>query len=166
MNIKNIYLIIIIIFFIIFNCETTKNKINNKSENDPRKIEINENIDINQLKNHMKNLFTYIENLIAKADYEKWYESISIKYKKYLNDPINLKIITNSSDYLKNRKIELKDPKDYFEFVVIPSRENGILNFFDCELITKNHVKVICFDKNDKLIYDFIFEENLWRIDR
>jgi len=166
MNIKNIFLSLIIIFFIFFNCETTKKNINKNPENDPRKIKINENIDIYKLKIHMKTLFNYIENIIAKADYEKWYESISGNYKKFLNDPLNLKKIANSSDYLKNRKIELKSPKDYFEYVVIPSRENGLLKFFDCELITKNHVKVICFDKNEKLIYDFIFEENLWRIDR
>lgn len=163
---RYIYFLLIILIILFFNCLTTKKNIAKKMENDPRKIEINDNYDLNKLKKHMNDIFNYIENIIAKADYEKWYESISNNYKNFLNDPLNLKNFTNSSDYLKNRKIELKNPKDYFIYVVIPSRENGLLKYSDCKLITTNHVKVICFDKNDKLIYDFIYENNLWRIDR
>lgn len=152
-----------LIFILSISCISKKDT---KESYDPRKTVINENIDRETLREKVREIFLYIENMIAKGNFEKWYESISNNYKKFLENPENLKQIVKNSEYLKNRNIELKNAKDFFLYVVKASREEGPLKFYDCEPAGKNRVKVICFDKEGKLIYNFVFEDNLWKIDR
>lgn len=133
---------------------------------DPRTQTI-ENLSQDELREHMEALFNLIEEKIALGDYEGWSESISRKYIYYLNDPANLKKITEESDFLYNRNIILRNPADYFMHVVIKSREGKSLEFLDYEKINEFHVKVIClFDKKHKFVYDFIYEEGSWKLDR
>jgi hypothetical protein len=116
---------------------------------------------------HMKNLFNYIEEFIATGNFNGWYNSLSQKYKNYINDQTNLKKMSVDSDILSNKGITLKSPKDYFEFVVIQSREGQILKFKDFKVVDKTHAKVI-YERYEKerFEYDFIFENNSWKLDR
>jgi hypothetical protein len=119
------------------------------------------------LKEHMKNLFNYIEEIIARGDYTAWYNSLSASYKSYLNDGVNLKKMSSDSDILTNKGIILKSPKDYFEYVVIEAREGQILKFKDFKFIDLHHVKVI-YERYEKerFEYNFIFEDSSWKLDR
>lgn len=159
---------IILAFFLVvllFGCKTTPD-----TEIDISNVttkEIYENFNNDELKAHMKTLFTLIERWIAQGNFEAWYKYISRKYKYYLNDPANLKKITDESDYLFNRNVKIKSPRDYFKYVVVESREGKMLKFENYKYINNNHVKVFClFDKNDKFVYDFIYEDETWKVDR
>ena len=126
-------------------------------------------INDDDLRMHMKNLFDYIEEIIARGDYGAWYSSLSTAYKNYLNDRTVLKKMSSDSDILNNKGIILKTPKDYFEYVVIEARtrEEKVLKFKDFKYIDKNHVKVICQrGENERFQYNFIFEDNCWKLDR
>jgi len=162
---KNIFLLIIFfILILIFSCKTTDNNGSNIIK-DPTTQKIDKNTSKDKLKEHMKALFELIEEKIAKGDFEGWYNSISLSYKEFLKDSRNLRALSESSDYLYNRKILLKSAKDYFFYVVMQSREGKILEFLDCEFINDKHVKVLClFDKKDKLVYDFIYEDGSWKV--
>lgn len=159
-------IVLFIVLLITLACISSNDKKLKNNEKDPRKAQIPASIDKNELRNKVKEIFLYIEKIILEGNFEKWYQSISNDYKKFLENEANLKQISKTSPYLKNRNIELKTAKDYFIHVVKASREEGPLKFHDCEMIDKNRVKVICFDKEDKLIYNFIFEDNIWKIDR
>lgn len=167
MRILKWFFFIIVVFSINY-CKTTPKADLTLSNDDPRKVAITEtDNNTDKLRAHMKNLFAIIEAMIANGDFEGWYNAISLKYKYYLNNIDNLKKIADESDFLYNRRVKLRNPKDFFIHVVIPSREGKTLQFVDYEYINNNHVKVIClFDKKEKLIYDFIFEEGIWKIDR
>ncbi|OHD18264.1 MAG: hypothetical protein A2Y34_05855 [Spirochaetes bacterium GWC1_27_15] len=120
-----------------------------------------------QLKSFMKNLFTAIEEKIAMGDFDGWYSSISKGYKFYINDPVILKKMSEDSDFLSNRNVKLKTPKDYFEYVVIQARQGKSLKFFDYKYIDKFNVKVICIlDDSLKFVYNFIYEDGSWKLDR
>ncbi|MCK4799129.1 MAG: hypothetical protein KAT05_17285 [Spirochaetes bacterium] len=162
---RRIFNIIILLIFIA-TCKTIP-KNNNAIEN-VTNFKINKNnIDKDKLREHIKALFTLIEKKIVKGDYKAWYNLISRKYKYFLNDPANLKKIAAESDYLFNRRINLTNPKDYFKYVVIQSREGKSLKFVDYEYVNQYHIKVIClFDNKDEFVYRFIYEENLWKLDR
>ena len=75
-------------------------------------------------------------------------------------------IISRGSDYLFNRKIVLESPNDYFNYVIVASREGKSLEFIDYEYIDENNIKVISlFDKKEKYVYKFKFEDASWKLD-
>ena len=119
------------------------------------------------LKKHMEDLFNYIEEKISKGDYEGWFNSLSIKYKLYLSDKKELQKLSERSDYFANRGIVIKDAKEFFELVVIQAREGKKLKFFDYKYVDKFNVKVVCIlDDVGKFNYNFVFEDNSWKLDR
>lgn len=159
------YITFIFLALLLFACKTGSETKINVSEARTKKIDENYNFD--ELEAHMEALFNLIEKWIAQGNFEAWYNSISRKYKYYLNNPANLKKIAEESDYLYNRGVELRSPRDYFRYVVMESREGKMLKFDGYKYINNNHVKVFClFDKKDKFVYDFIYEDGSWKIDR
>jgi hypothetical protein len=170
---QKILFFIFFLLFLFFSCKTNKTPGGNNSSNssstsiDPTKFTITDNTKEDELNKHIRALFNYIEDRIIKGDYESWYNSISQKYKDYINDPENLRALTEKSDFLFNRNFNLKDAKDYFKYVVMLSREGKSLVFVSYKYINKNHIKVFClFDKKDELVYDFVYEDGSWKVDR
>jgi len=128
---------------------------------------IDENTSKEDMKKHMHDLFTSIEERIAKGDFEGWYKSLTKSYQNYISDPKILQKMSNDSDFLYNRSIVLKSAKDYFEYVVIQAREGRQLVFSDYQYIDKQHVKVFCvLEGLGKFTYNFTYEGNFWKLDR
>jgi hypothetical protein len=141
-------------------CKTT-------DKGDPTKFTISDKTSEDEMRAYMEGLFNNIEKKIALGDFDGWNDAISREYKYYINDYSVLKQMSEDSDYLYNRGITLKSARDYFTYVVIHSREGKLLEFDDYEYIDKYHVKVIClFDKQQKFVYNFIYEDNSWKLDR
>jgi len=169
---------VIFIFFVtlfIFCCKSTDPK-DGGDPKDPKTNSVDERavfvvdekkLNDDSLKERIKSLFVSIEEKIAKADFDNWYLSISDNYKKYINDKNELKKMSHQSDFLLNRGITLEGPKDYFLYVVIRAREGKILKYHNFEYIDKFHIKVICIlDDKNKFDYNFVYEENAWKLDR
>lgn len=120
-----------------------------------------------ELKRHMNNLFSAIEEKIATGNFDGWYNSLTKDYKYYLNDPKNLKKMSEDSDFLSNRNIKLASPKDFFLYVVIEARRGKSLKFYDYKYIDKFNVKVVCLlDESLKFTYNFKYEDDSWKLDR
>jgi hypothetical protein len=156
---------VLVIFLVLGSCKTTIDVQKNKE--DPTKYIIDKNnIKEDELKKIMKSLFELIEKNIALNNFEGWYNFLTKKYKNFLNNKDELFIISRNSDYLINRKIVLENPQDYFKYVIIASREGKSLEFIDYELIDENNVKIFSlFDKKEKYVYKFKFEDNSWKLD-
>lgn len=126
-----------------------------------------DNITEDELKRLMNNLFTAIEDKIATGDFEGWYNALTKDYKYYINDPKNLKKMSDDSDFLSNRNIKLSSPKDFFQYVVMEARKGKSLKFFDYKYVDKFNVKVICLLEDSlKFTYNFKYEDNSWKLDR
>ena len=94
------------------------------------------------------------------------YDFLSKDYKSFLSNKELLYRISRESDYLFNRKIILQGPRDYFKDVIIAAREGKLLEFYDYEIIDENNVKIVSlFDKKEKYVYKFKFEDNSWKLD-
>ena len=133
-----------------------------------RKFKIDDkNINNDELRSHMKSLFGLLEKYISAGNFNGWYNLLSKNYKIFLNNKDKLLMLSNLSDYLYNRKIKLTTPEDYFKYLVIAAREGKPLEFVDFEYINKNEIKVISlFDKKEKYIYKFIYEDDSWKLDK
>lgn len=167
-------ILMIISMSLIFSCKTIEKKeiytttTTVKSGIDKRMIfTIDENTSKEDMKRHMKNLFDSIEEKIAKGDFEGWYNSLTVSYQSYINDAKVLNKMSEESDFLYNRGIFLKSSKDFFEYVVIQSREGRLLKFVDYQYIDKKHVKVFCeLEGLGKFTYNFTYENDSWKLDR
>ena len=123
--------------------------------------------DPNTLGIRIKTLFNLIEEYIARGDFKGWYNSLSKKYRYFLDKPTNLRKISRESEFLCKKKIVLQTSHDYFNFVVVQSRKGKTLKFIDYTHINKKHIKVISlFDNEFKFLYDFVHEGNSWKLDR
>lgn len=161
------FIIFNLFFLILFllSCKSTQETKDNKD--DPTKYIIDKNnINADELRKIMKALFELIEKNIAEGNFNNWYNFLSKNYKAFLNNKEKLYNISKDSDYLINRKIILQSPQDYFKYVIIAARKGKSLEFYDYEIIDENNVKVISlFDKKEKYVYKFKFEDNSWKLD-
>ena len=89
-------------------------------------------------KGEVQTLIETLNQIIRDKDYESWVQYLSAEYMAMLSDPDFLKN-TSESSRLKNQNIVLKSLKDYFLYVVVPSRANDRVD--DIEFIGQNRVK-------------------------
>ena len=75
-----------------------------------------------QTLDEIKELIDTLNNIISNKKYEKWKLFLSEEYIKTYNDPVKLKQISDQSQILSDNGIVLTSLKDYFDWVVVPSR--------------------------------------------
>jgi hypothetical protein len=75
---------------------------------------------------------------IREGNFDEWRKSLSDEYFAEISSRENLKRLSEQPG-MKTRKIVLKTPQDYFEYVVIPSRAD--LHVDEIEFISENRVK-------------------------
>ncbi len=75
-----------------------------------------------QTLDEMRELIDTLNNIISNRKYEKWKLFLSEEYIKTYNDPVKLKQISDQSQILSDNRIVLTNLKDYFDWVVVPSR--------------------------------------------
>ena len=83
----------------------------------------------------------FIENLnqiIKNRDYEAWKACLSKEYFAEISSQKNLQEIS-AQPAMRTRRIVLRVPEDYFQYVVVPSRAD--LRVDDIEFISSNRVK-------------------------
>lgn len=141
--------------------------VHEKEEVDGRFCFVLKEIPKDSLDEKISGLFTAIEEKIIKGDFEGWYNALSAKYKKILNNKETLKEMSKDSDYLYSRKIILSDPKDYFLHIVVPSRQGATLKYVSFEQVDEGVLKVNCIlDGKWNFVYHFVYEDNSWKLDR
>jgi hypothetical protein len=108
---------------------------------------------------------TFINNLneiIHSKDYETWISYLSEDYIRRTSDETFLKA-QSETPVLQKHNIKLENLRDYFEYVVVPSRSRTQLD--DIEIIDEEHVKAISVVNDTRgLLYLLVRENDSWFI--
>jgi hypothetical protein len=103
-----------------------------------------------------------LNTIIHDKDYETWTSYLSEDYVLRTSDENFLKA-QSETPLLKKQNIELKSMRDYFEYVVVPSRTRTQLD--DIEFIDEAHVKAISIVNDTRgLLYLLVREDTDWLI--
>ncbi len=103
-----------------------------------------------------------LNKIIRNRDYDTWTTYLTEEYVKRVSDPAFLSRLSESP-ILKRNNIKLRTLKDYFLYVVVPSRTDARLD--KIEIIDKNHVKAITMiDNNPTILYWLENVNNQWKI--
>ena len=107
-----------------------------------------------------------IENLnkiIQRQDYESWRANLTEEYVAQYSDPA---LLAQYSEYpiLKRQGIKLTSLKDYFIYLVYPSRQNDRVD--DVEFVSENLVKAITVSPKGSRDILYILEKHgdTWKI--
>jgi len=103
-----------------------------------------------------------LNQIIRNADYESWLTYLSEEYIRTTGDPAYLRD-QSEKPLLKQADIRLEDLRDYFVYVVVPSRTQATLD--EIEFIDENHVKAIAVLRGTRVIL-YLLEnvEGQWKI--
>jgi len=103
-----------------------------------------------------------LNDIIRKEDYDTWLTYLSEEYIERTSDPAYLKE-QSEQPLLKKSNITLDSLRDYFDYVVVPSRVQAQLD--EIEFIGENQVKAYAMIKNTKgLLYLLVRENDKWKI--
>ncbi|MBF9016112.1 MULTISPECIES: hypothetical protein [unclassified Oceanispirochaeta] len=103
-----------------------------------------------QTLDEMRELIKKLNGIISDRNYEKWKQYLSEEYIQTYNDKTTLKGITEGSKILSENKIELLSLKDYFEWVVVPSRSKASVD--DIVFKDDSHLTVYMLIKEKRTI--------------
>ena len=103
-----------------------------------------------------------LSGIIQAGDFDTWLTYLSEDYIRKTSDPQYLKE-QSESPLLKKNNIVLKDLKDYFTYVVVPSRSQ--LRLDDIEFIDESRIKAISIIRNTRgLLFLLVRIEGKWKI--
>ena len=101
--------------------------------------------------------------IIRHQDYEAWRLNLTDDYILYYSDP---SILSKYSEYpvMKTKNIKLQTLKDYFTYVVYPSRQNDKVD--DIEFVGENLIKALTVSpKGDRnILYMLEKHGDIWKI--
>lgn len=112
----------------------------------------------------IKEFIFRLNKIVQRKDFEAWYSYLSPDFIAYYSNPDVLAEISNQPT-MKKYNIVLKSLKDYFLYVVYPSRQNDTVD--EIEYIGYNKVKVYTYVNNIKLVL-YVLEkiDGIWMISR
>ena len=107
-------------------------------------------------------LIEELNTIIASKDFTGWKKHLSSNYVLYYSDPEVLKE-QSMSPLLKKHKIVLRTIEDYFNFVVVGSRQNVILD--EIKVLDRYRIKAYMFINNTPvIIYELVRIDDTWKI--
>ncbi len=119
-------------------------------------------VEIKKAETDIAALIEKLNKIIAAKDYESWKMNLSDNYIKYYSDPEILKEKTQSPLLVKYN-IVLRSLKDYFNYVVVGSRQNVKLD--EIKVLDRNRIKAYMFIKGTPvIIYELVRIDNVWKI--
>ena len=188
-TIKNIFYIFFLSFLIIafFSCSSTKKAPPSKQKNTTtttttqkekpvEKIEekpvkpapaeekkVSEAV-YNKTFSDIQDLVTKLNKIISDSNFDAWKKYLTQDYINYYSSPANLRQISENP-ILKKHNITLRSLKDYFTYVVVPSRSNATLD--SISFVDDNHIKAYMLDGDILVIlYNLLKSNNSWKIDK
>jgi len=121
----------------------------------------------NTTMDEVKQFIDGLNRIISSKNYNAWRSALSADYFRQISSAENLRQISEQPA-LKNNKIVLRTPQDYFNYVVVPSRANSRVD--DIQFIGKDRVKAFTVNKNRAgeeqrlVLYDLEKVGNSWII--
>jgi hypothetical protein len=110
----------------------------------------------------VEELIKKLNTIIDKENYDKWTENLTADYQSHYSSADVLKEISERP-ILKKYNLRLTTMKDYFRYVVVPSRANARLD--DLVFEDNNHVKAIMIiDGQRAILYQLELVADEWKI--
>ncbi len=111
----------------------------------------------------VRSLIDSLNRIIRRQDYEAWLSNLTDSYIRYYSDPA---VLAQYSEFpvLKRKGVELKTLKDYFLYVVYPSRQNDKVD--DIEFVGERLVKAITVSPKGERTILYMLEKHgdAWKI--
>jgi hypothetical protein len=95
-------------------------------------------------KAEVERLIEELNKIIAARDYDAWVSHLDGEFFEEISSPEFLRQVSES-EFMKMQKKTIRNPREYFLNVVVPSRSNNRVD--DISFITENRVKVIQFNQ-------------------
>jgi hypothetical protein len=119
-------------------------------------------------KEEIQELIEEINRVIRAKDYNKWLGYLAEDFIRIINSQDYLTKLSETSGGLKSRHIVLKTPRDYFTYVVVPSRENIRVDprLDDIEFLSHDRVKAVTINaRKERLrLFEFVRIGGNWKI--
>ncbi|GHT99684.1 hypothetical protein FACS1894142_7560 [Spirochaetia bacterium] len=114
-------------------------------------------------KAEVQHLVEELNGIIRSRKYDAWVSYLDSGYLEYLGSPEGLKEL-NESPRLKSQNISLKNARDYFTHVVVPSRANDRID--DIEFVSPTRVKAFTINTRGQRLRLYELEKTLngWKI--
>lgn len=113
--------------------------------------------------NEVQGTIRELNRIIAARDFEGWQAYLTIRYRETYSDPKTLERSSQSA-VLQRNEIVLRSLRDYFLYVVVPSRANARLS--DIVFRSANEVEAVMEVNNQRyLLYSLSREGASWKID-
>ena len=186
MNMKNLILLSMMTLFL-FSCKTTETpveepiQIAEETVEEPVEIKaeepeveevkepettVNEGIEVsedlyNKTFDEIEDLIKEVTQLIRKKNFNGWKKFLSEKYIETVGSAEHLREVSESPS-LKD-VVELENLRDYFQWVVVPSRASARLD----EIIFKDEEHVTAYmyiEENRTILFQFELLDNEWTI--
>ncbi len=104
-----------------------------------------------------------LNEIIRNEDYDTWLTYLSKNYIESTGDPEYLKQ-QSEQPLLKKSNVHLSSLRDYFTYVVVPSRTQAQLG--EIEFIDESQVRAFAMIRNTKaLLYLLVRENDNWKIE-
>ncbi|MCL2295317.1 MAG: hypothetical protein FWC36_10735 [Spirochaetes bacterium] len=118
-----------------------------------------------------KQTFSDVESLIAdlntiirNENFTAWKTYLTQNYIDHFSNRDNLRQISESSDVLRRHRIVLRTLRDYFDYVVVPSRANVRLD--NISFIDDNTVRAYMYvDEQPLVLYHLVRIDGNWKIE-
>ncbi|MCL2481106.1 MAG: hypothetical protein FWF38_05300 [Spirochaetaceae bacterium] len=193
-TIKNIFHIFFISFFLIafISCTSTLDKpeppkqnvtdnkiekvekvekVEKKEEQPPQPAATNNKQNVpdavyNKTFSDINDFILKLNKIISDLKFEEWKKHLTQDYIDYYSNTSNLNKISENPT-LKKYKIVLRSLKDYFTYVVVPSRSEASLD--SISFIDDNNVKaytIIEGDPDPVILYNLVRINNNWKIEK
>jgi hypothetical protein len=111
----------------------------------------------------VRSLITTLNSLIQHKDYEAWITHLTQEYIAYYSNP---EVLAQISEFpvLKRVGVKLKDLRDYFLYVVYPSRQNDRVD--DVEFVGELRIKAITLTPTGdrQILYNLEKIGDTWKI--
>ena len=104
-----------------------------------------------------------LNRVIQAQDFRRWQDYLTKEYIDTYSDPQTLQELSETP-ILDRNNIELENLRDYFDWVVVPSRANARLD--DLRFITNNQVEAIMEVRGQRVIlYQLTDVNDDWKVD-
>lgn len=123
-------------------------------------IEVSEDL-YNKTFDEIESLINDLTKLIRKKNFNGWKKFLSEKYINKVGSADHLREVSQSPSLID--VVELEDLRDYFQWVVVPSRINARLD--EIKFMDETHVTAYMYiDDQPTILFQFELVNNTWEI--
>ncbi|MCL2793228.1 MAG: hypothetical protein FWD87_09065 [Spirochaetaceae bacterium] len=112
----------------------------------------------------IQSFISTLNKIISDSNYDEWIKHLTQNYINFYSNPATLRQISQAPA-LRRNNIQLNTLRDYFIYVVVPSRSNVRLD--SISIIDDNNIRAyMVIDGESVTLYNLVNVNNNWKIER